>query len=188
MAKKNKVKFGLKNVHYAPITQDDDGNVTFATPKAIPGAVSMSLTAQGDTDEYYADNMLYYVSTTNNGYQGELEMTVIPDEFRTDIFNDTVDSTDKVQIENANVEPNPFVLLYEVNGDKNGFRRLLYYCTCTRPAESSSTTTTSKTPNTESMTITASPLADGRVKAHTIADTPDTVFNSWFDKVWEPSK
>ena len=34
---KNKVKFGLSNVHYALQTMDSDGNLTFGTPKPLPG-------------------------------------------------------------------------------------------------------------------------------------------------------
>ena len=39
----NKVKFGLKNCHYAKATLDPDTNaVTFGTPVAIPGPVAGS--------------------------------------------------------------------------------------------------------------------------------------------------
>ena len=76
----NKVKFGLKNCHYAKATLDPDTNaVTFATPVAIPGAVNLSLDPEGDTEPFYADDMVYYTTVANNGYSGDLEIALIPD-------------------------------------------------------------------------------------------------------------
>ena len=88
----NKVKFGLKNCHYAKATLDPETNeVTFATPVAIPGAVNLSLDPEGDTEPFYADDMVYYTTVANNGYSGDLEIALIPDSFRKDILKETED-------------------------------------------------------------------------------------------------
>ena len=91
----NKVKYNLKNVHAAKLTETVSEGVTtytYATPQAIPGAVSISLDAEGDSSPFYADGIVYFRSTANNGYSGDLEIALIPEWFRTEILKETLDS------------------------------------------------------------------------------------------------
>lgn len=183
----NKVKFGLKNVHIAPITISEEGVLSFGTPFKLPGAVNLSADPQGDETEFYADDMAYYVSYNNNGYSGTLEIARITDEFRQKILKETLVGTDKVLVEYANVETTDFAMMYEVSGDQKASRKLFYQCTVSRPSEKAATTTKTKDPGTETLNITIKPLGDGRVKAQTTAETSEQAYNAWFTKVWEPS-
>jgi len=183
---KNKVKFNLRNVHYAPITTADDGTLIFGTPKHIPGACSFTMEAQGSEEKFIADGVLYFASYTNEGYSGTLTMALIPEEFRKDILGDVEDQTDHVLVEYATAVAKPFALLYEIDGDQKATRRVLYYCTVSRPGENADGQAP-RTPQTEAMNITAAPLADGRTRSRTADNTTDAVFNNWFKKVWEPS-
>ena len=183
----NKVKFGLKNVHYSPITTSEDGDIVFGTPKRIPGAVSLTLDVQGDKVEFEADDVIYYSSYSNTGYKGNLEVANIPDDFRKDILGDVEDETSHVLMEYSSAEAKPFALLYEVNGDQKATRRVLYYCTVSRPGENASTTGKTKTPQTDTMSLTAVPLADGLTRARTQENTTAAVFNDWYKSVWRPN-
>lgn len=182
----NKVKFGLSNVHYALLTTSESGAITFGTPKPIPGAVNLNLTPQGDTHQFYADDVAYYVAVANSGYQGDLEIALIPDSFAQDVLRETLDETDKVLMENSAAETAPFALLFEFKGDQHAVRHVLYNCTAARPNVTGATTTNTKEPQTASLTITAAALADGGVKAKTTTDTPDTTYNNWYTAVWRP--
>ena len=116
----NKVKFGLKNCHYAIATLAADGTVTFGTPVAMPGAVSLSLDAEGDNDPFYADDPVYY-------------------------------------------------------------------CSATRPSVTGSTKEDSTEVQTETLSITASPLPSGIVKVKTGTNTTSAVYDAWYNAVYEPS-
>lgn len=181
----NKVQFNLKNVHYAPITTGDDGSITFGTPVAIPGAVSLTLNRQGNEVKFIADGVVYYASYSNEGYSGTLTIALIPEHFRKTILKEQEDETDHVLVEYANAETTPFALLFEIEGDEKATRRVLYYCKVGVPGEDADGQA-QKTPKTEAMDITASALADGRTRARTMANTRDEVFNNWFKAVWEP--
>ncbi|MCD7751010.1 MAG: phage tail protein [Lachnospiraceae bacterium] len=185
MSDKNKVKFGLKNCHYAKATFDEDGGVTYDTPVRIPGAVSLSMDPSGDPEPFYADNIVYYVVANNNGYEGDLEIALVPESFLTDIMHEELDANG-VLAERNDVELEHFALLFEFDGDVKKTRHVLYNCTATRPAIEGSTIEDSKEPQTETLTLSAAALANGYVKAKTASGTLDDVYANWYSQVYEP--
>lgn len=179
----NKVQFNLKKTHYAPYTIEN-GVVTFKTPVAIPGAVSLTLDQQGSVTPFYADGIVYYQAVANNGYAGDAEVARYPDQMLQDVWGFELNG-DGVLVENADVEPNPFALLYQIDGDENEDFYCLYNCTGTRPGIGSTTNTDTKTPQTRTSSISAVPLPDGRVMARTTETTKESVKADWFNKVYE---
>lgn len=98
---------------------------------ALPGAVSISLDANGEPENFYADGVAYYVINNNMGYDGDLELAIIPESFRVDALNETLDDNN-VLVENANTELNSFVLLFEFDGDVRHIRHVLNNCSASR--------------------------------------------------------
>lgn len=182
--KENKVQFNLKNVHYAVLTTTGD-KPAWSAPVKVPGAVNLSLDPQGEVTPFYADGIAYYQSVGNSGYSGDLEMARIPDQMMKDVWKYTEDEADKVMIENVDVEPAAFALLFQIDGDADNQLYCLYNCTGTRPPISSTTNTNTKEPQTQTSTITAAALENGNVLARTTAATPEEIRAAWFTKVYE---
>lgn len=181
----NKVLFGLKNVHFAIATVGEDGNVTYGTPHKQPGAVNMTLQVSGSVSPFYADNIIYYQASGNQGYTGSLEMALFDEWFKTEVLKEIKDS-DGVLVENANENPETIAILYQVEGDETNSLRALYYCQVERPGETAATKGDTVTPQTSTVNITVSPRPDTQdVKASTTADTPTETLNSWFTEVHE---
>ena len=183
----NKVKYNLKNVHAAKLTEtvtDGVKSFSYGTPKAIPGAVSIALDAEGETSPFYADGIVYFRSVTNNGYSGDLEMALVPEWFRTEILQEELDSNGVLVEKNTNAESVKFALLFEFDGDVNAIRHVLYNCSSSRPSIESETKEDTIEPGTEKLSITADPRADGLVKARTGDGTDQSTYDNWYQSVY----
>lgn len=175
----NKVQFGLKNVHYAVPTQSGYG-----TPVAIPGAVSLTLTPEGEKTKFYADNVEYYVSEYNKGYTGTLEVALLPDAMLKDVFQFTEGATSKVLTEHSNTEAKHFALLFQIEGDESERCYVFYDCVGARPSIDAETLGETKDPKTASIELTVVPTSTGIVSAKTTADTPTATKTGWFTSVF----
>jgi phi13 family phage major tail protein len=181
----NKVEYGLKNVHYAPYTVLD-GVITYETPVKVPGAVSLSLTPRGEMVEFYADNMLYYSASNNQGYDGTLSIASMPEQFAIDALGETKDETDGVLTELSTAKGKPFALLFEFDGDVKATRHVLYNCTASRPNINGATTTNTAEPQPNELTFVAAPReTDYAVKTKTTEGTTSSIYDAWYTSVYE---
>lgn len=188
----NRVKYGLKSVYYATCTVDAVTNVaTYGTPKPWPGAVSLSLDAEGGTTKFRADNIDYWVGQSNNGYSGDFESALIPDDFRVDILGEVSPTGHEgVLIEDAGALTKYFALLFQFEGDDSATRHVMYKCSATRPSVSGQTTDEEIEPQTETLTLTATAIHNATldkdiVKARCAAD--DSAYSTWFSAVYQPT-
>lgn len=182
----NKIKYGLSNVYYAVGSEDESGALTYNEPVAWLGAVSLTLSASGEENTFYADNIPYFQLVANNGYTGTFESALVPDSFKTDVMGELV-GANGIKYENSDVNAKPFALLFQIEGDANKTRYVLYNVIATRPDVSGSTKEASITPQTETISITAMPRKDNHITKGQVSDVNSEVYNAWYTQVQLPT-
>lgn len=187
MAKK--VKFGLRNCHYAVVTETTDAQTgevtsTYGTVKAWPGAVNLTLDASGEDTPFYADDSVYATISANSGYTGSLESALIPEDIYTSVFGQTKKSNGLV-VEKSSDTKEYIALLTEFQMDDSARRYCFYRCMLTRPSVTGATTEAAASPQTETVNITITPRPDDGV-VRTFADKDASVYDSFFTSVPTP--
>ena len=194
----NKVKYGLKNVHYALVTEtvatDGTDAITssYGSLKALAGAVSLSMSSSASRSVFRADNEDYFVSYGQGGYEGTLEVARVNEDFLKDVLA-LKEDTDKILVEDSDAfkTVNYFALVFEFDGDQRETKHCLYKCSASRPDIASQTTGEggSTDPQTESLSITAVPRADADRYIHvqTQESTSTAVSAAWYTAVPTPT-
>lgn len=194
--KKNKYHYDVKNCHYCPGDWNDDGTITFEEAvKALPGLQSIEMSPEGDISKVRADGIDYIVVASNSGYSGTLKFVKVDDDFKVDCMNEMADETTGIQYEDADVNPRPFALMGEFKGDMEGIRWIYYNCVASRIKQSGDNKDNQKEPDTEELSVTASPLPveiDGEdkniVRGGITKSMNETTYAEWFKQVCIPGK
>lgn len=190
----NKIQYGISKLAYAPITTETDAGVpTYATPVMLPGAISMNLSPQGERRALSADNVEYVVTVSNGGYDGDVNIALVPDHFRLACMGEKQDAAtgSNVTYETSDVIPQRFALLGLFGGDYKNVGFVFYNCTATRPAIASQTVDGTNgldpTQTTDTFSISARPRRDNKIIRAKLVDDGSETFANWFSNVYTPT-
>lgn len=145
-----KVRFGLKNAKYALW---DNEKSTYGELKPIKGSVSLSLDAEGDSSDFYADDVVYATFGTNSGYSGTFEIAAAGDDMLKDLLGYVDDAG--MLLEMTDAKQAEFALVFEVSGNEVEQRICLYNCSLSRAGLNANTKQSSTDPDTQSFNFKA---------------------------------
>lgn len=152
MADTNKVLFGFSDLYIGTYEVAADGTVTLGTPYHQAGAVGFSPEDNAERSVFYADNIEYYVSYTSGSYEGDLEVAKFDDEFKKQFLGYVNTAQGGLaQVKNA-ITPSIW-LAFEVQGDKQGRRVIMYNGALGGISRQFSTLEDTKKPVTESVSV-----------------------------------
>lgn len=151
----NKVVFGVSNLHIGLYNVASDGTVTLGTPMHVPGTVNISLEPESDENTFYADNIAYYSSYSDNGLSGEIENAFFSDEFKTTFMN-YVQLADGGIGQVKGVQNKPVYIMFESDGDAEKRRGILYNCSLGQINREYATVEDSVEPQTATLPFTCS--------------------------------
>lgn len=148
----NKVEFGISQLHvgtYAVV----DGVVTLGTPYHQPGAVSFSPEEQSEENTFYADNTAYWSGYSGGTIEGDLEVAMFDDAFKTQFLGyRTLTNGGLANVKNP-TKPNVYIA-FQVEGDAESRRVILYNCSLGGITREYNTIEESKEPATETIPVT----------------------------------
>ena len=149
----NKVEFGISELHVGTYTVGAGGTVTMGTPYAQKGAVSFSPEVQNEQNTFYADNIAYWSGYSGGTIEGDLEVAMYDDAFKTQFLGYiTLADGGLANVKNA-TKPNVYIA-FQVEGDAESRRVILYNCSLGDITREYNTIEESKEPTTETLPVT----------------------------------
>lgn len=156
MSQSKPLTYGINKCYYAVKTVSGS-TVSYGTPKRLIGARQLSINAEGTNEKFYADNGVYFITDTNSGKSGSLEVVGLNDTSLADLFGYVTDANGIV-LEDADAKSANVALLFECENDGDYPTRFsMFDVKFTRPTEEHNTKEDSATPDTVTMDYEAAP-------------------------------
>ena len=149
----NKVLFGFSDLYVGTYEIDGYGAVVMGTPYHQAGAVGFSPEFSEDLTNFRADNINYWSAFTGGSAEGDLEVAMFDDEFKTTFLGYIeLDDGGLAKVKNA-VKPNVYIA-FEIQGDEAARRVIIYNCAFGSITRAYSTTEETVEPVTETLPVT----------------------------------
>ena len=175
---KNKVMFGVSNLHFGTYTVNEEGAVVLGTPMHVPGTVNISLEAESEENKFYADNTVFWSGYSDNGYTGEIENALFNDEFKLAFMNYI--RLDDGGIAQVKGQQNKAVyMMFQADGDVENRRMILYNISLGQITREYATTEDSTEPQTATLPFTVNGDSATRINRVSYAPT-DAPYNTMF--------
>ena len=148
----NKVEFGISELHVGTYT-DNNGTVTLGTPYHQKGAVSFSPETQSEQNTFYADNIAYWSGYSGGSIEGDLEVAMFDDAFKTQFLGYKALTNGGLAAVKNPTKPNVYIA-FQVEGDAESRRVILYNCALGMINREYNTIEENKEPTTETLGVT----------------------------------
>ena len=189
MAEQNKVRFGLSKLTiFKRIEDSQQGAPQWGSPIRIPGITQCSRSAQTNSDDFYADNVLYYRANADTGDEITITTAFIPDDVKAYMLGWLIDSKGAL-VRVTDGAPGEFAMAYQVEGDKKSRAKVVYSCIASVPDENAETKGENISVQTEELTVRSKAI---EINGHTTVDAvlneseDAAAFATFFDAVYEP--
>lgn len=151
-----KVQFGISELHigtYTETTTTQGTTVTLGTPYHQKGAVSFSPEVESNQNDFYADNIVYWSGYSGGKIEGDLEVAMFDDAFKTQFLGyKTLTSGGLANVKNP-TKPNVYIA-FQTETDGTPIRVILYNCALGNISRTYETIGEQKEPKTATLPVT----------------------------------
>lgn len=151
-----KVQFGISELHvgtYTEVTTTGGTSITLGTPYHQPGAVSFSPEISENSNDFFADNVIYWSGYSGGKIEGDLEVAMFDDQFKKNFLGYKALTNGGL----ANVK-NPtkssVYVAFQTETDGTPIRVILYNCSLGNISRSYETIGENKEPKTATLPVT----------------------------------
>ena len=150
----NKVEFGISNLYVGTYSVGTTGTVTMGTPYHQAGAISFSPEEQSESNNFYADNVIYWSGYSGGTFEGDLEVAKFDDTFKTQFLGYIQKASDGGLAVVKNATKPKVYIAFQVEGDAESRRIIMYNCSLGGITREYATEEDSIEPATETIAVT----------------------------------